>query len=274
MRIDFLNDIMLPSPTLMAGKYLSGSTPSYVYAFPKSDNGTIDVVFSKGLDVTTNTTYPWDWLRASDKWICQLLTENKWTDPSTGKMYFGNGARRFPRYLDYTPSTLVVPPAVYTAGSASSDIPGVAVAFMAAPSPAIPPVSLTPEPATWSFTLAPPETDYLIYEAGGIPDAKRYTNALVRCSVRGPYPGAPIGDLPPGEDWFADYERGGNLVPGGVIQYNAKETKQFRRGYGQIAWFEFDAVNGVYPATPTSQSATNKINTLTGPYPVPVQKIF
>jgi hypothetical protein len=274
MRIDFLNDIMMPSPTLMAGKYLSGSTPSYVYAFPAAADGSIDVVFSKGINTTNNTTYPWDWCRASGPWIRQLLTEKVWTDPSTGKMFFQNGARRFPRYLDYTPSTLVVPPPVYTAGSASSDIPGVAVAYMAAPDPVMPTVTLLPEPGSWSFTLAPPETDYLTYETGGVPDAVRYSNKLCRCTVRGPYlNSAAIGDLPAGEDWFADYERGGALV-NGVVQYTAKETKQFRRGYGPIAWFEYDAVNGVYPATPTSQSATNKINTLTGPYPIPVQKIF
>src|SRR6266567_2421483 len=157
MLIDIL-DLITPSAQFRATSYKFGNTPSICYVSSPDADGILDVVEMKGL-----TGEPWDWMRASKSSVKQLLTENIWSDPSSGKIYLLDGAPRFPRFIDYSPNQ--------SAGS-------------------------------WALPdLHPPQTNYIILGAGAKPTGSG-SNGIVRCTFSGPFPGAAIGDLLIGQDWL------------------------------------------------------------------------
>lgn len=243
--IDVLN-LIAPSQQFMATSYLlpapgNGSNPSITYLSAPDDEGNQQLVYMKGWAKDANGKptlnpdgsyqgQPWDWLTATtytdpvtgvkSGWIRQRLTENVWADPKSGKLCFGLGVRRLPRYVT-----------VDNAGDMVN--------------------------VQWAMTS--PETDYLIFGASGA-TVVRNTNANVRCTFRGPYTGAAITDgagkvlLPAGTDWCEDYERGGNNTSG-VMIYGAKEVVTHRTGIGRYQWQQFASDgNGGYAVTPSSQS--------------------
>lgn len=234
MQIDVLT-LITPDPSIIKTQGLQGSTPSWTYLSDPDANGMQDLVYIKGQNVNPAIPggYPWDWLKVGQDYIYQLLTENKWSDPSTGKLMFGLGSARLPRVIDY---------------------------------------SLSQPPGAWSFTIDRPHTDYVIYGPGALPTS-RSSDASVKNTIRGPFPGAAIGDLPAGTDWQLDYEWSGKLNTAGQMIYGTLERITVRQGYGRYQWQSFPSDGkGGYATTPTSSSQTTKI--LLTPCPTPVQKIF
>jgi hypothetical protein len=226
--------LITPDPKVLGNNYLSGSTPNITYVGSPDANGLRDLVYMKGL-----TGGPWDWLTVGQDYIYQRMTEYKWSDFSTGKLMFGKGSPRFPRFIDYSESQ--------PAGS-------------------------------WQFLVDPPKTDYVIYGPGGVPISRSSDNH-VRNTFHGPHPGAMILDdkgnvlLPAGQDWVADYEWGGKLV-NGVMQYGILERVFHRQGYGRYGWQSFAwRADGNY-TTPTSSSQTAKIVPLPSLPILPIQRVF
>lgn len=258
MLIDVLS-LITPDANVLGNNYLSGSTPNVTFVSKPDGNGLQQLVYMKGL-----AGYPWDWLTVGQDFIYQRLTENVWSDPSTGKLMFGLGSPRFPRWIDYTPPAVTITP---PAAAAPAKVPGLTATLESA-APPIPSLNIA---GVWQFTVARPQTDYVIYGPGGVP-VSRSSDANVRNTFHGPYAGAPVGDMPAGEDWIADYEWGGKLV-NGVMQYGVLERVTHRKGYGRYQWQSFTATNGVYPATPQASSSTTKIVPLTSSV-TPIQKIF
>lgn len=256
MLIDVLT-LITPDPKVLGNNYLVGSTPSVTYVGLPDANGLQDLVYMKGL-----SGYPWDWLTVGDDFIYQRLTELTWGDPTTGKLMFGKGSPRFPRWIDYsyqviTSAAVVAPP----------QVPGLTASLIG--TTAVP--SSPPVPGQWQFLVSRPQTDYVIYTAGAIPNA-RSSDGNVRNTFRGPYPGAAVDDLPAGEDWISEYEWGGKLT-NGVLQYGTLERIYHRRGYGRYRWESYTALNGVYPTTPNQSSQTTFIKPL-AQLTIPIQKIF
>ncbi len=248
MVIDVLT-LITPDPAVLGNNYLSGSTPNITYVGPPDANGLRDLVYMKGLGGS-----PWDWLTVGEDFIFQRMTENIWGDPSTGKLMFGKGSPRFPRYIDYTyPTTGVVASTPVT-----TSLEGAATS------------------GRWSFLVSPEQTSYVIYGPGGVPTSRSGDN-FVRNTFHGPYVGAAIIDstgktlLPAGEDWLADYEWGGKVATG---PFGVLERVFHRRGYGRYGWQSFTAVNGVYPTTPNASSQTAKITPMPATAVVPIQKVF
>lgn len=228
MQLDVMDLIFAPSSFRQNNCLSSGTLKTWQYVSPVDERGLQHAIYIKGAN-----GYPWDWMTVTPNYICQRLTEESWTDPATGKLYLGVGARRFPRWISVNP--------------------------------------FTPEQLVQvSFTLQPPETNYLIFTGTSIVEA---TNGLCRCTFSGPYVGAVNGDLVAGTDWKLEYERDGKLVNGSV-QYAAKEVLMHREGYGRYQWqqFDLDPVTGLYKTTPTASSLDNKI--ITAPCPTPQQLIF
>lgn len=224
MLLDVLT-LITPDPSIITTQGLLGSTPSWTYLSAPDANGIRDLVYIKG-----PKGLPWDWLKVGNQFIYQLLTENIWGDPSTGKLMFGLGSPRLPRYIDYSPSQ---------------------------------------PPGNWSLTVQRPQTDYVIYGPGAVP-VSRNTDNFVRNSIKGPFAGAAIGQLPAGTDWWLDYEWGGS----GDGTYGTLERIVVRQGWGRYSWASYKwRVDGNYAqATPTASSQTTTI--LMQPCPTPVQKIF
>lgn len=224
MQIDVLT-LITPDPAIIKTQGLQGSHPSWTYLGPIDTDGLRDLVYIKGAG-----GYPWDWLTVGQQYIYQLLTENIWSDPSTGKLMFGLGSPRLPRWIDYSPSQ---------------------------------------PPGVWSFTVQRPQTDYVIYGAGAVP-VSRSSDNFVRNSIKGPFTGQAIGQLPAGTDWWLDYEWGG---PGDGT-YGTLERIVVRQGWGRYSWASYKwRSDGNYNSTvPTASSQTTMI--LSQPCPVPVQKIF
>lgn len=251
MLIDVLT-LITPDPTIIKTQGLQGSTPSWTYLSAPDNNGLQQLVYIKGQNVNPAIPggYPWDWLTVGKDFIYQRLTENIWGDPSTGKLMFGIGCARLLRYIDYSPN----------------------------------------QPAgKWSFTIGRPQTDYVVFTPGqgqvsapyGWPGS-RSSDAMVRNTLSGPFPNQPpVGQLPAGEDWIADYEWGGKVV-NGVTQYSIIERIYYRVtwvggqrfSYGRYQWIAYTwLASGDYSnATPTAQSQTTSI--LLKPCPTPVQLIF
>jgi len=230
MNLDVLT-LITPDPSIIKMQGFSGSHPAWTYLGDPDANGVRDLVYIKGPG-----GYPWDWLKVGEDFIYQLLTENVWGDPSTGKLNFGLGSPRLPRYIDYSPS----------------------------------------QPAgAWSFTVQRPRTDYVIYGPGAVPTS-RNTDNFVRNTISGPFPGAAILDpktgdvlLPPGIDWKLDYEWAGKSA----AMYGVLERITCRQGIGRYMWQSFPSDgHGGYALAPTSQSQTAK--PLMQPCPMPVQRIF
>lgn len=119
--------LIAPSPQFMATSYLASTTPgenpTITYLSDASDDSVQDLVYMKGLQ-----GYPWDWTTVTQSWIRQRLTERVWSDPTTGKLCFGLGVRRFPRYI--------------VRGSGL-------------------------DAYRFQWTMQSPETDYLIFDQGG-----------------------------------------------------------------------------------------------------------
>jgi hypothetical protein len=250
MLLDVLS-LITPDPSIIQTQGLQGSTPSWTFVSPANSNNLQDLVYIKGQNVNPAIPggYPWDWLTVGRDFIYQRLTENVWSDPSTGKLMFGLGSPRFLRYIDYSPNQ---------------------------------------PPGKWSFTVTRPQTDYVIYgPATGQPSTpygwpvSRSSDALVRNSFSGPFPAAANGQLPAGEDWLAEYEWGGKVVSG-VTQYSTIErifhrttwVSGSRFGYGRYQWIAYAwRSDGDYSqATPIASSLANKF--LMKPCPTPVQLIF
>lgn len=236
MKIDVLT-LITPDPSIIQIQGLKGSTPSWTYLSDPDANGIQQLVYIKGKDVNPAITggYPWDWLTVGQDYIRQLATENVWADPSSGKLCFGQGSPRILRSIDYSPS----------------------------------------QPAgAWWFSIKSPLTDYVIYGPGGVPTG-RFSNGDVRNTIRGPFAGAVVGDLPAGEDWQLDYERNGN---NGVYKYLERIT--CRKGFGRWQWqqMKWSTTQGQYlpDVNPTTNlpflSQTTKI--IQQPCPNPVQRIF
>lgn len=232
MLIDVLT-LVTPDPAIINKQGLQGNTPSWTYLDPTPDaNGLRNLVYMKGKNVNPAIPggYPWDWLTVGQDFIYQRLTENVWSDPSTGKLMRGLGSPRLPRFIDYSPAQ---------------------------------------GPGAWAFTVPQSLTRYDIYGPGakatGSSDDK-----LVRNTVRGPFSGAAINDLPAGEDWQLDYEWGGQGSP---VIYSTLERITVRRGWGRYSWASYNSDgHGGYLTTPTAQSSTTKILLVTPP--PPMQKIF
>lgn len=231
MIVDVLN-LVAPSPQFMATSYLASTVPG--------QNPTITYLSEPSDDGVRDLVYmkglsgyPWDWMTVTDSWIRQRLTERAWANPHTGKLNFGLGVRRLPRRI------------IRGEGDALS---------------------------LYQWTMASPETDYLIFDPAATGNSiliTRNTDAGVRCTFRGPYAGAAIGMLPAGEDWFEDYEWGGQ---NGV--YSVKETIAHRVGYGRYQWQSFDSDGkGGYEAVPSASSEQTQIVPLVAPVK-PFQRVF
>lgn len=241
MLVDVLT-LVAPTPQFMATSYLAplvpGATnPNITWLGPMNDDGTQDLVYIKGL-----TGEPWDYMVATQSWIRQRLTERVWSNPATGKLTYGLGVRRLPRWVIYTPGCQF----------------------------------------SFSWTMQSPETDYVIYDpplAGSSqPALSHNTDAGVRCTFRGPYPGAAISNsqgnvlLPAGEDWVEDYEWAGK---GNPVIYGSLERVTHRKGFGRYMWQLFPSDgHGGYAATPSAQSQQCVITPLPNGVVVPRQGIF
>lgn len=263
MQLDVL-DLIAPSAAFMSTSYLSasassGSNPTITYLSPPDDEGNQQLVYMKGWLrdslgkplLNADGSYqgaPWDWMTATtytdpitgrkSGWIRQRLTENFWTDPKSGKLTFGLGMRRLPRYVDVDDLDDMVNVTNY---------------------------------------INRPETDYLIFGAGGSTITRNTDNA-VRFTIRGPYSGAAILDgqgnvaLPAGTDWFEDYEWGGHGTP---TIYSTKEVVAHRVGYGRYMWQAFASDGkGGYNATPSAFSVQSIITALPAAGVKPVQGVF
>jgi hypothetical protein len=170
---------------------------------------------------------------------------------------FGLGSPRFPRWIDYSyPSPILLP-----AASAPAQVPGLTAQL-------VQPLPTLSIPGQWQFTVSRPQTDYVIYDSGGVPISRSSDNH-VRNTFHGPYPGAAIGDLPAGEDWIADYEWGGK----DAVTYNILERVTHRKGYGRYAWASYTWRSDGNYTTPTAASQTTNIVPLTAPV-TPIQKVF
>ena len=238
MKIDVLS-LITPDQSIIKTQGLQGSTPSWTYLSNPDANGIQDLVYIKGPG-----GFPWDWMKVGSDYIYQLMTENVWSDPSTGKLCRLLGQPRLPRWIDWSPNQV--------------------------------------GPAIVQFTIGMPQTNYVIIGPGGMNTGTPggSSDAEVRCTFRGPYPGAAVGDLPAGEDWCEDYERNG---AGGVYKYKETITHRVsyvngvRFGWGRRQWQQFKWLNGQYvpdlnAAGQPIQSQTTKL--LLQPCPVPVQKVF
>ncbi len=254
-------DLVAPSLSFMASSYLAPQTPgatnpNITYLSPRDEEGRQQLVYCKGFVTKSGKILgdpaqataadplvglgPWDWMVATDVWIRQKLTERVWTNLATGKLesMSGDGVRRLPRRISYDPSGL----------------------------------------ATFQWTMSRPETDYLIVDpptpaTGPYPLITKNTDAGVRCTFRGPYPGAAINDLPAGEDWIEDYEWSGKPNSAGVMTYGGQEEVLHRRGYGRYQWsFSPSDGQGGY-LKPTSVSTQTKIMPLP-PGLKPIQYVF
>lgn len=97
MLIDVLT-LIAPSPQFMATNYLAstvpGQNPTITYLSSPDDDGNQELIYMKGL-----SGYPWDWTTVTKSWIRQRLTERVWSNPATGKVTYGLGVRRFPRWI-------------------------------------------------------------------------------------------------------------------------------------------------------------------------------
>ncbi len=237
MLIDVVS-LITPDHSIIKTQGLQGSTPSWTYLSDPDNNGLQQLVYIKGQNVNPAIPggYPWDWLTVGRDFIYQRLTENIWSDPSTGKELLGIGCPRLLRYIDYGPNQ---------------------------------------PPGTWSFTVGRPQTDYIIYGPGhGQPSSPygyptgRSSDALVRNSICGPYPGPAIDDLPAGEDWITQY----NVTE--RIYHRVIWKNGVRFSMGRFHWQAFNwLASGDYSAAvPTAQSQTTKL--LLTPCPAPVQLIF
>lgn len=199
MIIDLINDhIAVPDFSILTGGLQGPDHPSFTYIGEPDSNGMRDLVYMK-----SKSGFPYDWLRIGEKYAYQLYTENKnWNNPQMLKAVMGNGARRFPRFIDWSPD---------------QSCPGI-----------------------WGFDVSQPESDYLIfsggdYTTGGI---SKNTNRYCRCSVLGPFPGSTIDDIPEGEEWRLVFQRGGYQLGG---PFPVTETIFCRRNYGRIGWQQVDA---------------------------------
>jgi hypothetical protein len=135
VQIDVL-DLVAPSQSFMDSSYLvsptTGGNPTITYVSPIDDEGIRQLTYIKGWlkdatgkpIVNPDGSYrgvPWDLLSVTSYtdpvtgkrtgWFRQRLTENidktgptanpsGWSDAASGKLLFGLGARRLPRYVD------------------------------------------------------------------------------------------------------------------------------------------------------------------------------
>lgn len=259
MILDIL-ELVVPDPSIRLIQGLSGSTPSWTYLSPKPDaNGLLDLVYMKGQNVDPAGAgyiagvaagkggFPWDWFKVCADYLRIVGTEYKWSDPTTMKLGRLLGQRRMPRWVDWSPQQAA--------------------------------------PVVAQFTLSPPETNYVIIDSGGMNTALGSSNGDVRCTFRGPYAGAAVGDLPAGEDWFADYERNGNHATG---VYLYKETiahrvvvpdpTTWRRfAWGRWQWQQF-RWNGTAYAQDVDANGkpllSQTTTVLKQPCPTPYQGVF
>lgn len=286
--------LITPNAAGLGSNYLKstnpGGTPCITYVGAPNANGEFHLVYMKSLNGS-----PWDWLIAGNDYVRELLTENIWSDPTTAKMnasFTGAsiGARRFPRWIDYTYPNVISNPSIV----APSTIAGITASLSGTPTPAPTPV---PVPGSWQFTVQRPESDYIIFGPPGTTGpgvygypTSRNTDNYVRNTFSGPYPGAAILDskgavvIPAGEDWILTYEWSGQLV-NGVVVYNGTRERLYHRSillpsgaranYGRYAWdtSHWSATLSNYGA-PTASSMQNSIVPLPTTPVVPVQKVF
>lgn len=249
MQLDVLA-LVTPDISIRQKQGLTGATPSWTYVSPRPDaNGLLDLVYIKGNNVNPayKGGYPWDWLKVGADYIYQLLTEYRWSDPTTGKLCRLLGQPRLPRWIDWSPSQS--------------------------------------GPAQVQFTLQFPQTNYVIIDAGGMNTATPggSSDGDVRCTFRGPYPAPAIGDLPAGEDWFEDYERNGH---GGTYLYKETLAHRvqvldpktwLRFGWGRRQWqqFKWNGIAYVQDVDSNGQPYLKQTNTvLNQPCPQPLQLVF
>lgn len=303
MLIDVIS-LITPNAAGLGNNYLqdtsSGGTPSVTYVSKFDSLGFRDLYYMKSLK-----GYPWDGLKIGPDFVREILTELKWTQPNTGKLNVGTlasavlGARRFPRWIDYTYPTSAVyqPPSVAT----PPETPGLVASLLGTP------VSLAtpaPIPGQWQFTIARPETDYVIIDSLDTTAAafgnilSRNTDDFVRLTFMGPFVdaslsnsiagslpslvGAATGDIPAGEDWILVYEWGGHMV-NGVISYQGVRERVYhrsilmpdgsRRGYGRYSWDTAKWAGSSYGVV-TASSLSNKIMPMPATAILPVQKLF
>lgn len=247
MLLDVLQ-LVTPDISIRSRQGLTGSTPSWTYISPLPDaNGLLDLVYIKGNNVNPayKGGYPWDWMKVGADYIFQLLTEYKWSDPTTGKLCRLLGQPRMPRWIDWSPNQ--------------------------------------PGPAQVQINLTMPQTNYVIIDSGGMNTATPgggSSDADVRCTFRGPYPGAAVGSLPAGEDWFEDYERNGKsgtYLYKETIAHRVQWINGHRFGWGRWQWqqFKWNGTTYVQDVDPNGKPYLSQTTTiLNQPCPMPYQGVF
>jgi len=252
--------LITPTDPSMLNHYLAPSTPgatnpNITYVAPWTQENTQDIVYCKGFVTKSGAIIadpskalatdpvvglgPWDWMTATGEWIRQRMTERVWTNLATGKLesVSGLGVRRLPRFIITDPTGF----------------------------------------CSFSWTMNRPETDYLIIDppptGSQNPAISKNTDSGVRCTFRGPYQAAAIGNLPAGLDWIEDYEWGGRLVSG-IMVYNTLERVTHRQGFGRYMWQSFASNgDGTYSQTPSSQSQQTIIASMPSGLK-PIQNVF
>lgn len=229
---DVLSGIILPSQQFRDSAYLTGSHPSIPW-IGTDKNGKTFLAICKGiLRDSNNKAYglaPWD--------IGIVDSQNDYiTQLLTEKTWSNPSTGKMP-FLDGVPRF-----------------------------PLLIDYSESQPPGEWKLPLIT-KSDYLIFNDDG--SISRNTNNICECSITGPFPGSPIGDLPSGIDWKANFKRGS--LDG--VTFPVMERKIFREKFGPIRWEQWLLQEGTYVLV--NSSDTNRIVKTTEHVGLkPIQNIF